>query len=59
MPFSRCQRESAAGMNPEESEVDPLGLASRSRINTSAPCSEAARAAVKPQAPAPTISNGT
>src|SRR6185503_18289271 len=54
-PASRCSLVPAAGIWPPESEVLPVGLGSRSRISTSAPCSFAASAAIVPQAPAPTI----
>ena len=52
-PAARCSLVPAAGICPLESEVLPEGLASRSRITTSAPCSFAASAAIVPQAPAP------
>jgi hypothetical protein len=59
MPSAFWKRVPAAGMRPVESVVLPVGLASRSSTSTSAPPSFAARAAVRPHAPAPMTSTGT
>ena len=59
MHFSFCTIVPAAGINPEDSEVEPLGVASLSRIIMSSVLSLAASAAVNPHAPAPTIATST
>jgi hypothetical protein len=52
-PAACCSLVPAAGIWPLDSDVLPEGLASRSTMNTSAPFSFAASAAIVPQAPAP------
>ncbi len=55
---SRCTRVPAAGMKPLDSAVDPLASASRSSSTQSTPASRSISAAVRPQAPAPTMATG-
>ena len=52
-PALRCQRESPAGMKPEESAVEPLGDASRSSTTHATPASRKRSAAMSPPAPPP------
>ena len=59
LPMTDCQRVLQAGMNPDDRAVEPLGQLSHSKTITSAPVSFAARAAINPAAPAPTIATAT
>ena len=58
-PAARCTRVPAAGMKPEDSAVEPCGVASRSSSTQSMPASRSAIAAVSPQAPEPTMATGS
>ena len=55
-PAARWKRVAAAGMNPDESAVEPEGEASLSSTSTRA--FFAASAATKPHAPAPITTTG-
>ena len=59
MPSDFCRRVPAAGMKPEDRAVEPVAMASRSSSTQSMPASRKRTAAVKPQAPAPTMTTGT
>ena len=52
-------RVAGAGMKPEDSAVEPLGLASRSSNRQSTPASRRFSAVTRPQAPAPTMATVT
>ena len=59
-PAARCTRVPAAGMKPElTARSMPCGAASRSSSTQSMPASRSISAAVRPQAPAPTMATGT